>query len=121
MKRALCLVALALAAACDCDESIQYAIQLTMVDSISGEPVVAEITAVASDGSFSDGVTYTAEQAEAFDAEMSFARERAGTYQVEVTADGYQPWVMTGVNVMADECHVETVQLMARLQPIPAG
>lgn len=43
------------------------------------------------------------------------AGERAGTYDVTVTAPGHLPWVRRNVEVTADECHVIPVELTARL------
>lgn len=45
------------------------------------------------------------------------APERPGTYDVEITADGYRTWNRQGVEVKMDRdgCHVETVRLDARM------
>ena len=43
------------------------------------------------------------------------AAERAGTYTVLVNKAGYVPWVLTNVEVTEDDCHVHTVDLVARL------
>ena len=39
---------------------------------------------------------------------FAFAFERAGTYDIEVTARGYVPWKRTGVRIEKDkwDCHV---------------
>lgn len=43
------------------------------------------------------------------------AFERAGSYTVLVLKDGYVPWSRTGVRVSGYDCHVQTVNLEARL------
>jgi hypothetical protein len=49
---------------------------------------------------------------------MAAADERPGTYDVTVAVDGYQPWAVAGVEVLAGECHVLTQHLTALLEPI---
>jgi hypothetical protein len=50
---------------------------------------------------------------------VGLAEERAGTYEVSVERTGYRSWHRAGVRVTADECHVRTVSLTARLQRLP--
>jgi hypothetical protein len=45
------------------------------------------------------------------------AHEQSGTYEVTVEAQGYSLWQRTGVRVRDGECHVQTAELTARLQP----
>ena len=46
------------------------------------------------------------------------AGERAGVYSVEVERAGFATWRVGDVVVSADRCHVRTVRLVARLQPL---
>ncbi len=46
------------------------------------------------------------------------AGERSGTYSVNVERSGYAPWGVGNVVVSRDRCHVQTVRLVARLQPL---
>lgn len=48
---------------------------------------------------------------------FSGAFEQPGRYDVTVEAEGYETWQQENVVVTADECHVKTVRLDARLQP----
>jgi hypothetical protein len=50
---------------------------------------------------------------------MIGADERAGTYVVQVEAEGYQPWDTSGIRAVRDGCHVQTVTLTAALDPAP--
>lgn len=59
------------------------------------------------------------ETLEAIQTVLVGAYERAGTYRVEVTRADYQPWLQEGVHVTRDRCHVRTVDLEARLTPLP--
>ena len=48
---------------------------------------------------------------------LDFAGERAGSYDLEVRASGYQTWRRNGVRVTKGRCHVGTVVLQVRLVP----
>ncbi len=47
------------------------------------------------------------------------APERAGTYDMTITAEGYETLRQNGISVRENECHVETRTLTAELTPIP--
>jgi hypothetical protein len=49
-------------------------------------------------------------------ASVAGARERPGTYRVEVSAPGYRPAVRAGVLVQRGECHVGTNRLLIELR-----
>jgi hypothetical protein len=111
------LVALVLAAngcAQGCDAILKTGILVTIVDGATGQPIVEEVTVIATEGSYSQTVM-------AVQGVAALAHERPGTYRVEVQAAGYQPWVMPSVGVTRDGCHVETVQLTALLTRTGAG
>src|SRR5688572_28112392 len=95
-----------------CDAILKAGIVLTIVDAATGNPI-EEATVIATEGSYSETVTLPSSPPAPGHAVL--ANERPGTYRVEVQAPGYLPWVMQGVRVSRDECHVETVQLTARL------
>ncbi len=86
-------------------------VRLTVVDSISGERVESrDVKAVAYDGAYSEVATPGPSGV------IVAAEERPGNYRIEVTAPGYRPWVLDGARVERGECHVRTVDLVARLQ-----
>ena len=64
---------------------------------------------------------WTGDRLDSFREEMSGGHrltggtERPGTYDVEVRAPGYIPWLMKGVKVEYDGCHVMTAELDARM------
>lgn len=96
----------------DCDDDFRPGIVLTVVDSISGGPVPGEATATATDGAYVESVAVPG------DTPFTLAENRAGTYDVEVTAPGYQTWMATGVTVQVsgNSCSVRRVRLTALLQ-----
>lgn len=97
----------------DCDDDFQPGIVMTVVDSISGGPVPGEATATATDGTYVESVAVPG------DTPFTLAANRAGTYDVEVTAPDYQTWMTTGVTVQVsgNSCSVRRVRLTALLQP----
>ena len=94
-----------------CTEEARPGIALTAFDSVSGQGLATIGTVIAQDGAHSD----TAFALPATPVRYSMAFERAGTYTVTATVNGYQTWKTTGVLVTRDVCHVITVQLSARL------
>lgn len=90
-------------------------IVVTVERADSGEPVT-DALATAWDGGFADSArTETIGSPER--AEVRLAHERGGEYDVTVEKDGYEPWVRHDVEVDENECHVETVNLKAVLEP----
>jgi hypothetical protein len=91
----------------DCDMSAHPAIRLDVRDSVTEATVTEGIRAIARDGTFADTTLFRPVQ---------LAHERPGTYTVTVEKEGYQTWSRTGVRVRDGECHVRTVDLIARLK-----
>jgi len=102
-----------------CTAILKPGIFLTIVDGATGNPIEGEVTVIVTDGSYSETVNPPFFPPGARTAVL--AAERPGTYRVEVQAAGYLPWVMSGVRVTRDDCHVETVALTARLTRAGAG
>ena len=107
-----------------CTTEARPAIQVDVLDSISGSPVRGPIRVVASDGSemfeFDSQdivLSPTADPDTVVFGPFYLAHERPGTYDVAVEAQGYRMWQRTGVRVRDGECHVQTADLMALLQP----
>lgn len=86
------------------------ALAVTPVDSISGAPVPDPLIWVR-EGDFVDTL-------QVFMGTGSGPYERKGTYDVFVEASGYDQWFEAGVTVMADECHVLTRSITARMRPV---
>jgi hypothetical protein len=89
-------------------------IVVSVSDSNSGAQASADtVTAVAADGSYLDSLSELS--VNAFTG-IHLAYERPGTYVVTVTATGYDAWQATSVRVRQNGCHVNPVQLDARLR-----
>ena len=120
MRIPITLYFLLLLAGCDivdarvCTLELRTNIYVTATDSITGSPVTADLRGFVRDGSFQEQMSsHPAMPGILFLGES----ERAGVYEVVVNATGYREWRMTNVRVTADECHVETRSLNARLIP----
>lgn len=98
-----------------CTLSIEPGIRVTITDSVSGEPRAADAVGVAREGMFVDTLRPGVSQGNVMISRQG-ADERPGFYEVVVRAPGYAEWVRNGVIVRAGDCHVNSVQLEARLQ-----
>jgi hypothetical protein len=86
-------------------------IRVTVLDSLTGNPLnTGDVHVVVQDGTYADSTRAT---------EAWLAYDRTGTYTVQVIAPGYRLWQRSNIRVRKEEsgCHVETVDLLARLQP----
>jgi D-serine deaminase-like pyridoxal phosphate-dependent protein len=91
----------------DCDLRAYPAIMVAIRDSLTDVPVTEGVRVIARDGTYADTADFRV---------FGLAHERPGTYTVTVEKDGYQTWSRTGVRVRDGECHVQTVELTARLK-----
>ena len=101
-----------------CSLELVYGISVTVEDSLTGVPSAAGAQLIARDGAYADTVTVPASAADADRTALQAAGERPGLYTVTVTKAGFLPWERRNVFVTAGECHVRTVHLTARLQPM---
>lgn len=120
----LCLLAAPLTACQDpevgCTLNILPAVEVEVRDAVSGEHLAVTPRGIARDGAFQDSlrVGSTTLSIPPLVVTMVGADERAGTYLVQLEAEGYQPWDTSGVVVTGDECHVRTVSFAADLEPV---
>lgn len=104
-------------AACDsfgvaCTSDSRPGIAVMVLDSSTRTPLVSNsVLVIASEGMYADTAQAVSENAETF-----LVYERAGTYNVQVEAEGYHPWARANIRVSEDACHVKSVSLVARLQ-----
>jgi hypothetical protein len=94
-----------------CDDYAAAGLNVTAADSITGNAIATPVVVVAREGTFTDTRTLSEQQPIA-----ALAWERAGTYTVEISAQGYLLWRRFGVRVDEDECHVIPVVIHAKLQ-----
>ena len=95
-----------------CSAEAKPAIVVEVRDSLTNAAAGNGARVIARDGAFAD----TAGTFAPLEGPVLLALEREGTYTVTVEREGYRLWTRTGVRVTADECHVRTVSLTARLQ-----
>lgn len=94
-----------------CTLEARPALDVSVVDSVTAAPVADPLVWV-QDGSFVDTLhVFGTNRADG-------PYERKGDYAVHVESSGYADWLQEGVEVTADECHVQTRQLVARMRPI---
>lgn len=111
------LVSLALSG-CDllptsCTLEFRYGLVVVVRDSATSEPAGDGATVTAQDGTYMETL-----KAFVLDsARFLGAGERGGVYTIRVTRPGNATWSRTGVRVEEDRCHVESVEVEARLQP----
>lgn len=101
-----------------CSLELVYGISVTVEDSLTGAPAASGAQLVARDGAYADTVTVPTTAPDADRTALQAASERPGLYTVTVTKAGFLTWERRNVFVTAGECHVRTVHLTARLQPI---
>lgn len=128
MKRASTCLSAVLAtlalSACDdigaCTASVEPGLIITVQDSIDGSPQADGAAGVAVDGAFVDSLRPGSYDMNFVLLGFRAADERPGRYTVRVEKPGYLVWEQAGVRVTGGECHVNTVELTARLQAADA-
>jgi hypothetical protein len=100
-----------------CTTSIEPAIIVQIQDSVTGQSLAEGAFGVVSDGLFTDSLRPHGGTANGVLVSLAAADERPGTYTVIVSHGGYANWERTGIQVRMGGCHVETKQVLARLQP----
>jgi hypothetical protein len=124
VSRTAILALTALAAACStepsaCTASIEPGIVVGIRDSVTGAPLAEQATGQVEEHLFADSLwAYEASGDPLVLLSRASAFERPGRYIVTVVAPGYATWIRNQVEVRAGACHVGTVHLDARLQPI---
>lgn len=120
MTRCLLLVGLVALAACNgitapCDASERPGILLSIVDSASQGPILADsVRVVARDGEYADSLRFTNIRPDPV-TDVTLALEREGEYNVSVEATGYRTWERSDIRVEGGRCHVDTVELTATM------
>ena len=96
-----------------CTDQYVYAVTVEVQDSLTGGPPSATPAGFLRDGQYRETMRSYGDQYQFLEG----GGERPGTYEVEVRADGYRPWRIEGVEAGHDGCHVENVELLARMVP----
>jgi hypothetical protein len=99
-----------------CTMELRPSIDVEVRDSVTGAPIAAQASAVARWKAFVDTL-HPARVEGGATISLAGIPDRPGRYTLTIEAPGYQTWEKTGVVVRKGKCHVETVKLVARLQP----
>jgi len=102
-----------------CPTNIEPAIEVQVVDSITGQPAAEDASGAVHERSFVDSLRPYSRGSDGTLLSFSAAYGRAGTYRVEVRKPGYRDWSRQGVRVRGGDCGVETTRVRAELQPEP--
>jgi len=100
-----------------CTAVVVPGLSVAVRDAATGQGITGHVTVTARDGAYIDSLRAPDLNAPR-DPSLPFvgAYERAGSYVLLVRSPGYVPWRKRGVRVRKqDECHVVTVQVVARL------
>ena len=105
-----------------CTASWEAGLWVTVVHAETGLAAACGATAWVTDGSYIDTLRASGcSMPESLQTgAMLGAHERPGTYEIFVEKEGYHPWHRSEVAVVRKkcDCHVRTVKLEARLQPL---
>lgn len=112
------IVALAATACLDpigsaCTTEVAHSIVVEVRDSVTNEPAALGATLLVQTP---EGLEPAAGHGHAL--LITWGEERSGTFDVTVRKEGYHDWVRRGVPVPSGTCHVQTANLIARLQPL---
>ena len=96
-----------------CSSDSKPAIRLEVRDAVTGAPAAWRTSGIVRDGDYVDSLWITQYTAsDSLSALMlAAASERPGTYAIELRPRDYALWDTVGVQVTANECHVETAWL----------
>jgi len=86
-----------------------YGVSAQVTDATTGA-FIGNATLTLKDGDYEETMQYW------FEGSYVGAGERAGTYVLEASAPGYESKSIEDIVVTADECHVEGVAVMVKLQ-----
>ena len=98
-----------------------YGLAITVENAATGAPVTDSASVVISDGSYVESYHYLGAAGQPASGTIHAASERAGTYNISIRKSGYAAYDTAGVNVTKDACHVQPVQVIAKLDSVTAG
>ena len=117
MIRMGCLVLFVMATVCEiskCEPILKPSFVIDVSDSLTAAPVTLGLKGTVQAGALVD--TFLVHGNQLFYTQTY----RPGTYQIRIDATNYRTWSRDGVRLRmtADGCHIETVELSARMVPL---
>jgi hypothetical protein len=100
-----------------CTADFRPGVVVHVKDSLTGAGAASGASLVVREGFFKDSVAFPNSRPDLNDSPLAAAGERGGTYQITVSKPGYATWSQSNVRVTENQCHVNTIQLTALLQP----
>jgi len=94
-----------------CTTEVVAGLEILVTDA-QNVPVIEGITVTATDGDYIEKL-----EPRAITKVFTGASERAGTYVITITGDGYEPYTSEAITVEADRCHVVTQKATIKLSP----
>ena len=104
-----------------CAAVVRYAVEASVRDAETGEPIAEGATGTLTDGDFSETMRVAgwAGGGDGRTLVLGGATERSGTYTVRIERPGYAGWEARNLRVGRGPCNVNTRQLDVRLQRLP--
>ena len=103
-----------------CDTGIEPAIDVAIMDALTGAPLANDAVGLVEAGTFVDSLQPHRGDGSGQLISRATTRTPPGTYTVRVMHEGYEPWVLGNVRVRAGSCGLETQLLTAELQRLSA-
>lgn len=95
-----------------CTDQFVYGLNVIVLDASTGNPIFQDIEVKAVDGTYQEILELVPSSEYVFVG----AGERAGTYVVTITKEGYQTYTSAPIVLTRDECHVIPQSLTVNLQ-----
>ncbi len=96
-----------------CTTEVRRGLEIKAINSATGLPIPEGLTITATDGSYSETLTYIP----GLEYVYGGAEERPGNYTITISKPGFQTYVSGVVTVNSDVCHVITESRTFTLQP----
>lgn len=104
-----------------CPSIAEPAIVIDVTDAVTGKYIAKEATGIIKDGSYIDTLGFgniTQREPVLIVKSLVGGLERAGTYDVRIELEGYQPWSRNNVHVPEGECGPHTQHLEAQMEKL---
>ncbi|MDO6569265.1 hypothetical protein Q4561_19525 [Alteromonas sp. 1_MG-2023] len=126
MKHLLAMLPIALLAGCGsdsddgvvCTTGVVPGIAITVIDDVTEEAISCGATALLQESSYEEELTNPESSDCDSTALLYGVNERKGYYNITVHKEGYEYWYAYDVEVAVGLCHVEQVEVEARLIPL---
>ncbi|MEO7042627.1 MAG: hypothetical protein ABI035_10240 [Gemmatimonadaceae bacterium] len=100
-----------------CTTNIVPGLSITVANASTGAQIIDSAAVSITDGGYTESYTLGGQPGGV----ISAANERPGTYNISVRKPQFAPYDTAGVTVTKDACHVQTVQVVAKLQPLASS